>query len=297
MLYALLLGGAQGQVHFVDPDRLTTRNRMRYPLWIEDAAGPKANWVENVARTSGLRVTADQLTAAEYGRISDSPTELAIAAVDTVQGRRDVTDILARSTLNAGVDGLQMHVSRHGFSDGYACLYCPYLDTGEALDQAAVYTELSGLSRVRVAELLAGQSLTEVDLRLMRESGRLSIGRDDELLGGRLQDLARLRLYAQAALPVNNEVLAVSAPFVSALAGAILAAEVQKSTPILASYQMNRRVDIDCAGLPTGWQSAPEADATGRCLCQDDFRRRAYRTMWPEQSAASALRPAADSMD
>jgi hypothetical protein len=279
LLYTLLLSEAHGTLSFIDADRLSTRNKLRYPLLLGTSSARKAQWVTAMGAGSGLHVEGHDQTAAAYIRNLEQPLRLAISAVDNIPARRDIVDALAETVLNAGIDGMKLHVSRHGFGDGLACLYCPYVDAGEALDEVGMYQQLTGLPISRVKLLLSGWPLEEADVRALKSSGRIPADLPDELLiGGRLQDAARAGLYAQAPVNVGGADLAVSAPFVSALAGSILAAEVLKAAA--GQSMLDRRVDVDCSGYPTGFLSRPPQDATGRCLCHSSFRLQEYAGMW-----------------
>jgi hypothetical protein len=274
---AMILSRAGGDIHLVDDDLLQVRNRLRYPLWIGPRQGSKVRWIAEVADGGPLRIHPQHARAADHiDRLERFPP-LAISAVDSGEARRDIADALARETLNAGVDGLRFHVSRHRFNDGCACVYCPYLDVAPPMSQVNVYTELTGLDASRAIQLLNGERLTEHDVRTMTAAGRLGTDDSQDLVGGRIEDVARARLYAAAAIPGASGV-AVSAPFVSALAGAILAAEAIK-TP-MSDLVLDRRVDIDLSGWPTGFKSRPPQDTTGRCLCRSVLRQDAYREAW-----------------
>ena len=280
LIYSLLLGGVGGLIDAVDTDKLSVRNRFRYPLWTTADSGPKVAWVARSARESALAVRPHEMTAAKYLQQQSTPIRLAIAAVDTAEARRDITDGLARVTLNAGIDGLKCHVSRHSLGDGFACAYCQYVDLGSRLDEVDVYVELTGLPEARVIRLLSGEALIESDVRHLVTTGRLLKHEASDALGGRLQDIARQRLYAEAAVASRDTVTSVAAPFVPAVCGAILAAELAKPGDGSGPNSLNRRVDVDCSGLPTGIQSSPAPDRSGRCLCASDYRRRAYDDLW-----------------
>lgn len=284
---ALLVADADGVIDLVDDDRLQPRNRLRYPLWIGPQQGPKVDWIAAVTASGRLRVRPHEESARAYIDRLNTPPRLAIAAVDTPEARRDVADALSRETLNAGVDGLRFHVSRHRFADGFACVYCPYLDVRPSMSQVEVYVGLTGLGSERVAQLLGGGRLTDTDIDVMVSAGRLAAADSFELGGGRLQDVARARLYAATPVPGLDGV-AISAPFVSALAGAILAAEALKTNQ--PNLVLDRRVDADLSGWPTGLTSRPLQDATGRCLCRSRFRQRAYEQAWagPNWTAGGA---------
>jgi hypothetical protein len=155
MVYALLLADAAGWLTVVDPDRLSRRNRLRYPLWLDGARRPKARWLQEVTAGCRLSVRGQEEPAAAFIRHMPDAPRLVVAAVDNVAARRDIVDALAHTALNAGVDRLRFHVSRHRFGDGLACLYCPYVDTEAALGEPEVYQRLTGLPAARVHELLA----------------------------------------------------------------------------------------------------------------------------------------------
>jgi hypothetical protein len=281
ILYALVLGNASGSLIFVDPDHLSPRNRFRYPLWLATKTEPKVTWIQRIASGTQIRVQAYAESAADFIYRYKHPIAVAIAAVDNLPARRDITDALAHTTLNAGVDGMKFHVSRHHFDDGYSCAYCQYVNVGEAMDEVAMYVQLTGLEAGRVLQLLSGEQLQPVDLQCMVQSGKLPYNKASrDLVGGRLQDALRLRLYEQASIPVTSGALAIAAPFVSALAGSVLAAELQKLGTQRPDLFVNRRIDIDCSGFPTGFQSQPLQDPLGRCLCHNDFRRRQYKAIW-----------------
>ena len=95
----------------------------------------------------------------------------------------------------------------------------------------------------------------------------------------RLPDVVRARLYGQAQLRTAAGDFAVSAPFVSAAAGAIVAAELSKpaSRDVLG---VSQRVDLDMSGYPTGVIGRAQRDASGRCLCHDPIRREMYGELW-----------------
>lgn len=275
---ALLVSDAPGEMVMVDDDVLQARNRLRYPLWIAPGQGRKVDWIAAICRHTRLKVVGVPRTAQEYGSELDRPPMLAISAVDTIEGRAAIADVLARETINAGVDGLQLHVARHRFADQLACVYCGYVDASPVASELDVFVALTGLPRRRVERLLEDERLAPEDVDTMVSSRRLDPTDAHELDGAHLKDVGRARLYAEASIPELGQVR-VAAPFVSALAGAILAAEVLK-TP---GRGLDRRVDVDLSGWPTGLTSRPQQDPTRRCLCWSPIRRRAYEGSWSGQ--------------
>lgn len=278
LVYTLLLSGASGSIDVVDDDVLVSRNRVRNPAMVDDPTGSKAVWLAALVAGSGLTAVGHHMTTAEWVSGNGQPTRLAVAAVDTPEGRRQAADALARTTYNAGIDGMKLHVSRHRFADGFACVYCPYVDVRPAADNADVLAEATRLPRQRIVELLEGDRLTSSDVKHMIETRRLA-DTDTGLVGARLADAVRGRLYAQAGVATDSGEVAVAAPFVPALAGAVLAAEVLKASATDEGL-LDRRVDVDLSGYPTGYVSAPTADESGRCLCHSAIRVQKWREAW-----------------
>lgn len=123
---------------------------------------------------------------------------------------------------------------------------------------------------------MGGDALSASDVESLVRQRKVATNDADELIGGWLVDVARARLYAAASLRPSAGPVAVSAPQVSALAGAILAAEVQKP----ANKRLDRRIDIDLSGFPTGFLSRQLEDLTGRCLGHSAFRQQVYTDTW-----------------
>jgi hypothetical protein len=203
---------------------------------------------------------------------------VAISSVDRVDARADVADLLARTTLSVGVGGLSFHVQREHPVDNAACPYCEYLTVGTPMSQLGAYEQQTGIPMARIAALLAGQRLQPGDVSAAIAAGRIHAGRAEELVGRRFEDLVR-RAYAQATVrTVAGEAVAVSAPAVSWLAGAVVAAEVRKLEKLLPA--LDRRIDVDVSGVPTGMVRTVGRDRSGRCLCANPFRIRAARRLY-----------------
>jgi hypothetical protein len=240
----------------------------------------KVTWLAALAGGSDLHVVPHDAEIQGFLEKFADPPVIALAAVsvDTPEGRRDAMDVLARTTLNAGVAGMQLHVARHGFTDG-ACAYCQYVDTQPTLSGAQVLAEMIGLpvERVIAIQQLDGGVITDADAAQMAASGRFQGAPPDA--GERLQDLVR-RIYAQAAVPTAMGAVLISTPFVSAIAGLLLLVEALKESDArLHRYRLNGRYDLDLSGEPPPFTQATVRDKSGRCLCYSPFRRRAYKRL------------------
>lgn len=278
---ARLLGASGGPIDVVDDDAFKARNRMRYPVLTEVVERPKAPWLAERLRECGIDATGYEAKIDGYLENFEEPPALplAIVSVDTVEGRRDATDVLARTTLNAGVEGLKLHVARHGFDRERGCAYCQYVDLGPTLSASQMRAERVGLPVDRVIAIELGDGrLSAADAGAIAAAGK--VPDPAPVAGDRLADLER-RVYAQAAVQATDggQVL-VSAPFVSALAGVAMLAESMKETDErLGDYRLVGRVDFDLSGEPTGAVNSLSADSNRRCLCHSPFRLKAYREL------------------
>jgi hypothetical protein len=279
VLGTILAGVGGGPLELIDPDRFSERNVLRYPVLRHRVQAVKVEWLAELAEAGGIEAYAHPGDIQGWlSGLKEPPViDLAAVSVDTIEGRRDATDLLARRTLNVGVGGLSLHISSHGFADEGPCAYCQYVDVAPTLSGSARLADMIGLSAERVIELSLGDGLiSAADAAEMAASGKF--GERPPREGERLADLRR-RIYAQAAIPAGerDQRVLVSAPFVSQFGGLLLASEALKaSTPELAEFRLAGRYDVDLSGPPPGFVRATEPDQSGRCLCHSAFRRRVF---------------------
>jgi hypothetical protein len=273
---------ARGIAYVVDPDRFDpARNTYRYPATPPGTAGPKAEWAANVLQSAGWEAAHHDGTINDWVRSRPAAgfDGMALVSVDRVDGRLDAADLLARTTISAGVSGLALHAQRSGTADDFACPYCAYVDVAPPMTQLEVYAGLTGLPTRRVADLLAGDTLTPADLEAAASRHKLTEEGAAGLVGGRLEDLLHRR-YAQAQVAVGNSglVAGVSAPHVSWLGGILMAAEVVKVAADIVPLE--RRVELDLSGVPLGGWRSPRRDQSGRCTCANPVRRDLARRLY-----------------
>jgi len=199
VIYAAVAAGLTGGlVDLVDPDAFTARNRGRYPILLHPAVDAlKAPWLAEVCRKAGIAARPHDVDLARFTNETVDPPaiDLVVSSVDTIVGRRDATDLLARTTINVGVSGLAFHVSRHGFGEE-GCAYCQYVDVAPALSGAQMLSEVVGLPVERIIALEHGDGrLSQADAAALAAGGRY--GEHPPVAGSRLADLRR-RAYAQA---------------------------------------------------------------------------------------------------
>jgi hypothetical protein len=277
----------------VDSDNFDpARNPFRYPALIGGEMDNKATHVASRLADLGLAATAAPISVALWNQMQDQPGfhGLLVSSVDTIPGRQDVADVLARRTLSVGVAGLELHAQREAFADSYACAFCDFVSAEPPLTQAGVYAQLTGLEVTRVLTLLQeGARLGNEDVDRAVGAGKVAADRRDALVGAPLSDLVR-QVYAEAELRLpgpqaERGVVAVASPQVSWFAGVLTAAEIVKE--IQGLPLLDRRVDVDVSGLPPGLVRRVPADTTGRCVCRSGTRSAWYRTLYSGPAAAN----------
>lgn len=285
---ALLASGTPGMATIIDPDTFdVSRNPYRYPAATSVTSGPKSLWLADVLRRNGWQASSVEGSVADWVAAASDPSfdGLLLSSVDTVDARADVADVLARTTLTAGVAGLAFHVQREYPADDAACPFCQFVDVGRPSSQVQVWADHTGIPLRRIGELIGGAPLTADDVAYAVSAGRMSPETGEALVGRRLVDLVG-RIYADAQVPdTAGGVVTVSAPFVSWLAGVVLAAEVNK--PAEGLPMLDRRVDLDLSGVPAGVTRRIASDPTGRCLCRSPVRRRWARALSGEAGSAA----------
>lgn len=274
-------GDPAGRVDIVDADGFDPeRNPYRYPAATTSTDGPKAAWASRILRAGGWSADGHEVDVATWVTSRSGPgfDGVAVSSVDRVDARADVADALARTTLSVGVGGLAFHAQREQPADPFACPYCQYLTVGTPMSQLGVYEEQTGIPMVRIAQLLGGDRLAAEDVALAVASGRIQAEASEDMIGRRFEDLVR-RAYAQATVrTVDGESVTVSAPAVSWLAGTVVAAEIEKMKKGLPL--LDRRIDLDMSGVPTGMVRQVARDRSGRCLCANPFRIRSARRLY-----------------
>jgi len=261
----------------VDGDTFDVRrNTFRYPASTGVAAGAKAAWLAGMLRTRGATAVEHDGTVGSWVRRRAAPgfDGIVVSSVDTVDGRFEVADVLARETVSAAVSGLALHVQRERLGDGLRCPYCDFVDLEPALSRAAAEAAFLGLAETRLVELIDDPAgLTQADVAAAVASGRVLAEDSAALVGRRVDDL-RARVYAQGLVQVAPAVppVPVSAPFVSWVAGVLCAAEVAKAARGLPL--IDRRTELDLHGGPDDFVHRRSEDSSGRCACAVAVRRR-----------------------
>jgi len=294
-VYALArVRGLYGSLAVVDPQRLEPKNPDRALLATPIAANanePKADVAADAleGQRPALRVEAYQQTVAEFvaGRDREEPLPLMMCAVDSVEARRSLQDCLPLRVINAACNPDEATVSSHVTGAG-ACTCC--LHMADVLNEEQVRWRLisaaTGWNRDRVVAYLIGNlPLQKSDLRSIEQHRGLNAGTLESYENDSLDDLWRAELlYGEARFEtVSGLAVAVAAPWVTSLAGFLLAAEVLKTFAGLDGGDL-LGPHADSPGVQ--WQenlyASPQHGLLGRpqrwvgneCLCRSARRRR-----------------------
>jgi hypothetical protein len=282
-----------GRLHIVDPQCLIERNFDRALLATSQLSAtehPKAEVAaEALAHLPGFVVVPHLGDLAAYvaERPREWPLPLTLCAVDSREARRDIQDCLPVHLINAACDPTDAVVSGHRTGGG-ACVVCLFM-AGRMDAQQVRYRLISratGLPEQMVIAMmskpapLGRRHLTGIERHRGEPPGAL---RDWE--GATLVELYEGQLvYGGMTVVIDSGALvAVAAPWVTALAGFLLAAEAFKAgDPALADL----RLGPYRASPGAYWRESPYGTPSlGRlrvpprwhdqaCLCNSPRRRR-----------------------
>ena len=241
-----------GHVHAVDPQNFEDHNFDRALLVtraVAEAGGDKPDLIANtLADHSSLTCTPHTMDMRGFvaGRPRAQPLPLVLCPVDSPEQRREVQDCLPLEVINASVSPERAVVSGHRTGDGpcVMCLYAAGMLHRESV-RYRVISRITGWPELRVIEYVAGaKPLSPFDLRDFERVQRLPTHALDDYQGRTLDELYDERLLyggVQIKTSTGGE-LVVAAPWVTALAGFLLAAESFKAGhPALQTRRLGPR--------------------------------------------------------
>lgn len=291
------VAGLTGEIDVVDDDVLAEHNPDRAILATDTLAKQGAAKVAvalaALAHLAGLKARPHQERFETFvgSRPRSAPLPTVLSAVDSVSSRREIQDAVPLEVIDAACGLEQISCSGHRTNNG-PCVYC--LHVGNVLDAQRIryrlIAEATGFAESVVIPLLVQETpLTEQHLRAIeayrREHGEtIPVGAFDSYRGRTLETLYREKfLYGEALVTTEGGgQAAVAAPFVTAVAGFLLASEALKAAagPDYAPYRLG----------PTGratmyrenpWGSPtnalllnPPRWPTHECLCRSPLRLR-----------------------
>jgi len=292
-VYALAqIPGLSGQISVVDPQCLDETNPDRAILATAAAAAAKEEKVkvaaEALAHHSSLEVDPRALTitdfVAERDRLDSLP--LVLCSVDSAASRRSLQDCLPLEVINAACAPREVMISGHRTGAG-PCVCC--LHMAQALDSERIrwrlIAEQTGFNRDLVLALLTGKSpLESPHLEAIEHHRGLPSGSLSSYLGSTLDELWQAELlYGESQIQNGTMTAAVAAPWITSLAGFLLAAEAMKrGDSALSEHQLGPggaqphiKWEENVYGSPEdGILSSPARWGSNECLCRSPRRRR-----------------------
>lgn len=294
-----------GHLAIVDPQQLEEHNPDRALLATAVAAANEERKVDVAVGAlahhgPALHVSGHFGTITEFHatRDRDEPLPLVLAAVDSAQARRAIQDCLPLDVINAACHPHEISVSGHRTDDG-PCVCC--LHMADVLDRNQAKVRLlardTGLNEPMVTELLVRKvPLTDQHITWIEGHRRVPAGSFARYRGQTLEDLWRDQLL-YGVTPVNaanGATAAVAAPYLTALAGALLAGEALKRAATDATrhrlgpagpavqYKENPLAGPSFARLEN-----PERWPGSECLCRSSRRLRLLRARYELSDSAN----------
>lgn len=236
--YALAhVSGVSGKLTIVDPQELEFDNAFRAILASRgkaEAEMAKAVVASDALDHLGLEAHGFEGDVSEWlaSRRREEPLPLVLSAVDSAPSRRAIQDCLPLDLVNAACNQTEAMVSVHRTGAG-PCVCCLHMEDilNSREIKARRIERLTGIEYSAVVGLLQNHARLERNhLKFIERSNGWAEGALDDFLGSTLEELydSKLRYGAINVETRGGGVVAVAAPWVTALAGFLLAAETLK---------------------------------------------------------------------
>lgn len=281
----------EGQLMMCDPQRVEELNPYRAVLATAAAATRQDNKVDDakdaLAHHPDLTVIPISRMISDWEADQPGPPALplTLVAVDTRQAREEIQDALPLDVVNAAVGDDVLAISGHRTGDGpcMCCLHLPDVLDGKRIKNRLI-ADCTGIDAKVVNVLrIRHHKLDKSTLATIEKHRRMVPGSLQHFEGRLLDELYEHELvYGEAAVQTQSGGhLAVASPFVTALAGALLAGEaIKHSTATMAQFALG------VFGTATRYRENPYASAENAhldghisrealCLCRSVRRLRA----------------------
>jgi hypothetical protein len=282
----------KGTIVIVDPQLVEDRNLVKALLVRPPAVAERAAKVKlarfELEHHKHLTVVDRQMSIEDYHASlnREAALPLLLCAVDSSESRRSVQDCLPLELINAACHPQEITISRH-ITDQGPCVCCLHmadvLDT--ARNRARLIAGATGLEPMKVIDLWNSRApLTDSQLRAIERHRADPVGALKSYEGRDLEGLWREQLlYAEVPLQVNTTRVSVATPFVTALAGFMLAAEAAKPAGIDPQQRLGpgaraiKYTESPFSSPEYALLSSPARWATSECLCRSSRRIRLMR--------------------
>lgn len=286
--------GLAGELILLDSETLEDRNQAKAILARPDEIENRREKVDVAAEEldhSGIESLPRRLSLEDFvaSRPREQTLPLVLCAVDSIASRRELQDCLPLEVVNAACDGADVFVSGHVTDQG-PCVYCLHIE--QVLDSEAARINIlareTGIPPRAVAQLVDQDvPLNQTHLTAIERHRGLETGALDRYCGQTLEELFESALrYGEQHIDLDDETrVAIPAPYVTALAGILLAAEALKAGQSdLHPYRLGPGAlgirYYEAVGDAGGMLTDPPRYAGGECLCNDPRRLRLLKARY-----------------
>lgn len=280
-VYGLAHLRCRGTMVAVDPDVVDTSNLHRYILMRRgDVDHAKATVAHEALAGSAL--SSEAVVAPYQKYLAGLPSrriDLLITPVDSEAGRRQLASSLPRRIVNASTTDRYITISRHGFGDGKACLYCLYPPTGGSTTTEQRLASELGLGLSEVEQLLAENAPVDAALVRRVETHRgVAAGTFAEWVGKPLQSFHQRAVCGTATITTPTGAIVAPLGFISAAAGLLLLTELVGGRSLGDEDTRSNYLRLDMLGSPEhADRDMRHPDPGRRCICSDQEYLDVYR--------------------
>jgi hypothetical protein len=285
LVYGLAHLACSGTVVPIDADRVDWTNLQRYVLMsAADVGLIKVDVATRVLAASSLAVMPFEGTYQQYVREHPGVRiQLAVTALDSNAGRRDVARLLPRRIVNASTTDRIITVSRHGFADGRACLFCVYADRSRAMTREQIVANELGVAAEEIERLLAENKPVDSAFVARVEAHKgVAAGTFAELINTPLASFHQRAVCGSAQISTPTGAVVAPLSFISAAAGLLLLTDLLGIVALRDEDARPNYLRMDMLGSPTFADRDIRAPDQGHaCICKDvdyvDVYRARYR--------------------
>lgn len=269
-----------GSITLIDHETVELSNLQRYILTNQNSVDlDKTVVAEEFLKRDGLKISFQP--GKRFGQYvaehrSDCVFDVIAVSVDNADDRVACQAVLPRVVLNAWTgDNGQLGASRHWFDSDQACLACLYLSTSQQKSRLDQLTELTGLEKLKIIELITHQ--TPLDDTILQEIFE-NKGYPIEALGV-FKGLTIEQFYSKAVcggillnfINQNETEALVPLAHQSVLAGVFLAADVVKEALGMLDRDQPVETKMQVLGRPNEYLNQRlQKTINPKCICQDD---------------------------
>jgi hypothetical protein len=280
--FLLALWGSDIDVHaiVIDGDSVARTNLNRYPLFsLVDLKQAKVERVRALLARESFWVEPHTMWWSQYQRANPETTHaLLVSAVDSNEARHQLQDSMPRVILGASTNQLRIEVGRYDLTQPRSrCLKCfnaPELSESDAV----LHRRLLGMEEADLTAYALEREVPVAQLVTYVEDLRMG-GNGCALIAG--DALARLR--------VGRDERQFAVSFVSAFAGAMLAAQVIREAMHTALLEARTTRAIFQMWRPSAPSNRPtDAPIDASCWCGTPIVRAAHTEMWNQELRTAA---------